>query len=288
MINEFGTHFSCFYIPEDVKAGKPETEFRVATSRGHFQGQEWRVRKDGSRFWANVAMTAIRDGSGALVGYGVITRELTVGEKFHTDSGAALQAENAVVVVDQEGRIVLVNSRAEELFGYARGDLLSTELTEPKTEQRPPKAVVDGSAGGAADSEFLNVASVTRNTSSRGVLVVDDDVNIRYSLVEALEDEGYRALSASNGVEALEVLRVLPKPPSVILLDLMMPVMDGWEFRAQQQRDPVLSKIPVVVISAHANVVEEAAQVSASAYLVKPFQLEDLVATVGKVCSSGA
>ncbi len=76
MIEEFGKHFSCFYIAEDVKAGKPETEFRVAASKGHFQGQGWRVRKNGSRFWANVAMTAVRDGSGSLVGYGVITREL--------------------------------------------------------------------------------------------------------------------------------------------------------------------------------------------------------------------
>ncbi len=62
------------------------------------------------------------------------------------------------------------------------------------------------------------------------ILVVDDDADIRYALVEALEGEGYGALSAANGLEALEVLRILPKPPSVILLDLMMPVMDGWQF----------------------------------------------------------
>ena len=61
MIEEFGKHFSCFYIAEDVKAGKPETEFRVAASKGHFQGQGWRVRKNGSRFWANVAMTAVTE-----------------------------------------------------------------------------------------------------------------------------------------------------------------------------------------------------------------------------------
>jgi PAS domain-containing protein len=121
-----GRHFSCFYIPEDVKAGKPETELRVAGSKGSFQGQGWRVKKDGSRFWANVSMTAIRDGSGSLRGYGVITQELAIGEKGQADPGAALPAENAVVVVDQEGRIVLVNSQAESLFGYARADLLAT------------------------------------------------------------------------------------------------------------------------------------------------------------------
>jgi len=127
---------------------------------------------------------------------------------------------------------------------------------------------------------------VNQQNDPNQVLVVDDDVHIRYALVDALEDEGYRALAASNGAEALQVLRELPKPPSVILLDLMMPVMDGWQFRAQQQRDPLLSKIPVVVVSAIGNGMGEAFQVSASAYLKKPFLIQDLVATVGRFCSN--
>ena len=97
-----GRHFSCFYVAEDVQAGKPETEFGLAASKGYFQGQGWRVRKDGSRFWANVAMTAIRDRGGSLLGYGVITRELPNGEKTTAGSSATPPAENAVVVVDQE------------------------------------------------------------------------------------------------------------------------------------------------------------------------------------------
>ncbi len=121
--------------------------------------------------------------------------------------------------------------------------------------------------------------------ASDQVLVVDDDVHIRYAVVDALEDEGYRALCASNGAEALQVLREMPNPPALILLDLMMPVMDGWQFRAQQQRDPLLSKIPVVVVSAIGNGTGEAFQVSASAYLKKPFLIQDLVATVGNFCS---
>ncbi len=129
---------------------------------------------------------------------------------------------------------------------------------------------------------------MNQQNASNQVLVVDDDIHIRYALVDALEDEGYRAVSASNGAEALQVLRELPKPPSVILLDLMMPVMDGWQFRAQQQRDPLLSKIPVVVVSAIGNGMGEAFQVSASAYLKKPFLVEDLVATVGRFCSNAA
>ncbi len=123
-----------------------------------------------------------------------------------------------------------------------------------------------------------------RKTSSQGVLVIDDDADIRGALVGVLEEQGYHAISASNGLEALEVLRILPTPPSVILLDLMMPVMDGWQFCAEQRQDPLLSKIPVVVVSAHGNVEAEASQVSASAYLRKPFLIQDLLHTIAKVC----
>src|SRR5919206_1695644 len=80
------------------------------------------------------------------------------------------------------------------------------------------------------------------------VLVVEDDFAIRETLRELLEDEGYRVAWAANGKEALA--RLHERAPRVILLDLMMPVMDGWEFRVAQQRDPALASIPVVVISA--------------------------------------
>src|SRR3954470_23175677 len=81
------------------------------------------------------------------------------------------------------------------------------------------------------------------------VLVVDDDQDIREALCDLLADAGYRAASVANGKEALIYLKS-GELPCVILLDLMMPVMDGWEFRRQQQGDPRLSKIPVVVITA--------------------------------------
>ncbi len=134
----------------------------------------------------------------------------------------------------------------------------------------------------ARTGEVGRLSSVHRNVSSRDVLVVDDDADIRHALIGALEEQGYHAISASNGREALTVLRTLHTPPSVILMDLMMPVMNGWEFRAEQQRDPLLSKIPVVVVSARENIREDALQVSASGYLEKPFLLQDLLQAIGE------
>ncbi|HEX9508024.1 MAG TPA: response regulator [Myxococcales bacterium] len=123
---------------------------------------------------------------------------------------------------------------------------------------------------------------------ARTILVVDDDSALRNTLIEILEEEGYRASSASNGEEALEVLRRQGPQPSLILLDMMMPVMDGWGFREEQQKDQTLSGIPVVIFSAQGNVNEMAASVSASAYLKKPLLLKELLEVVGRFCGEGA
>lgn len=84
------------------------------------------------------------------------------------------------------------------------------------------------------------------------VLVVDDDEDIRESLIGCLEDEGYRPIGAANGKQALDLLAGLDRLPCVIVLDLMMPIMDGRGFREEQLRTPTLAGIPVVMISAFA------------------------------------
>jgi CheY-like chemotaxis protein len=82
------------------------------------------------------------------------------------------------------------------------------------------------------------------------ILIVEDEPPIRDVLAEILEDEGYRVSTVSNGMEALTYLRQQADRPRLILLDLGMPVMTGWEFREEQLRDATLKDIPVVVMSA--------------------------------------
>ena len=83
------------------------------------------------------------------------------------------------------------------------------------------------------------------------VLVIDDDDDVREGLQSFLEAEGHATEGASNGREALSLLRDQPKPPSLILLDLMMPVMSGWEVLVELDVDPRLREIPVAIMSAH-------------------------------------
>lgn len=115
------------------------------------------------------------------------------------------------------------------------------------------------------------------------ILVVDDEPAIRELLVEALSDEGYLVASVSNGQEALNYLRRQEKLPDVILLDLMMPVMDGWGFRREQQRDQAISAIPVVVLSAVVDAATATTQLAVRDFIAKPIHLATLFNTVARL-----
>jgi DNA-binding response OmpR family regulator len=106
------------------------------------------------------------------------------------------------------------------------------------------------------------------------VLVVDDEVDIREAVAELLAEEGYEVLDAGDGAEALRKARAFH--PSVVLLDLMMPGMNGWEFCARRKGDPELESIPIIVLSALGRV----QGIDAVDYLQKPFELEDLLSAV--------
>jgi len=126
-----GQHFSRFFAPEDVELGKPAEELKTAATVGRSEEQGWRVRKDGSRFWANVVITAIRGKDGELLGFAKVTRDVT--ERERADE-ALRESENrfrtlfesspdAIVVTDKEGKISEVNEQVEKSFGYNRGEL---------------------------------------------------------------------------------------------------------------------------------------------------------------------
>ena len=127
-----GENFSRFYVPEDIEQHKPDCELKMAGSEGQFEDEGWRVRKDGSRFWANVVITAVRDKNGELLGFSKVTRDFTDRKKAEETvrrSEAQFHAlfefsPDAIIVSDSEGRITEMNARVERMFGYQRGELL--------------------------------------------------------------------------------------------------------------------------------------------------------------------
>jgi len=124
---------------------------------------------------------------------------------------------------------------------------------------------------------------VTDQPPRRSVLIVEDHPELRRSLTDLLQEAGYAVTSAADGQEALAALRTAP-PPDLILLDLMMPVMDGWEFRRRQRQDSALAAIPVVVISGGETLPHSPSFVDAASYLLKPIDFDVLLATVARHC----
>jgi CheY-like chemotaxis protein len=121
--------------------------------------------------------------------------------------------------------------------------------------------------------------------SGKAILVVEDDAVTRDAMTMILTEDGYSVASAANGQEALSQLRAARRgKPNLILLDLMMPVMNGWEFCQEQQKDPALKSIPVIVVSADGNVPQKAASIGVADYLLKPVDVEALLATVRRYC----
>ena len=114
------------------------------------------------------------------------------------------------------------------------------------------------------------------------ILLVEDDPDIQDAMRDVLSEEGFAVASADHGQAALDWLRAHPRP-GAILLDLMMPVMDGWTFREQQMADPALASIPVVVISADRSARTKATAMQVKACLTKPVNLAELLQTLESV-----
>ena len=133
-----------------------------------------------------------------------------------------------------------------------------------------------GSVAGGPDTATAGEPGARRPTPlGKFILLVEDDDILRGAMKMVLEWEGYRVACAADGRQALDFLRAGGRP-SLILLDVMLPGLDGWQFRQQQRRDPELAKVPVVVVS----VLDAAECPEAAAHVRKPFAAEELLEAV--------
>ena len=141
-----GSHFSCFYPADQIARGWPQHELDRAAADGRFEDEAWRIRKDGSRFWANVVITALRDSGGALVGFAKVTRDLT---DRHAQAEALRESEQrfralvdgvsdyAIYMLDPNGLVTTWNSGAERVKGYTASEVVGTHMSR----FYPPEAI---------------------------------------------------------------------------------------------------------------------------------------------------
>jgi CheY-like chemotaxis protein len=121
----------------------------------------------------------------------------------------------------------------------------------------------------------------------RLILIIDDDRDVRAALEESLCDEGYGVVSASDGQEALWKLRGMADKPDVLVLDLMMPKMDGWQFRQEQLGDPELAGIATVVLTADRSAQPESIEGEGVVFVRKPVHLDKLLDAIERARPSG-
>jgi PAS domain S-box-containing protein len=128
-----GRHFSVFYPPEDIAAGQPQRELATAAVDGWMEDEGWRVRKDGTQFWANVVITALRDPTGALRGYSKVTRDLTerraqeraIFDREQLVSGVlSATTECSIIGADLDGTITIFNAGPERMLGYSAEEMV--------------------------------------------------------------------------------------------------------------------------------------------------------------------
>ena len=122
-----GRHFSVFYPREDIESGKPDYELKVAAQEGRFEDEGWRLRKDGSRFWANVVVTALKDENGVLLGFGKVTRDISQRKWAMEANFEKLfrSSPNPILLSTlDDARFIEVNEALCELLGYTREELI--------------------------------------------------------------------------------------------------------------------------------------------------------------------
>jgi CheY-like chemotaxis protein len=126
---------------------------------------------------------------------------------------------------------------------------------------------------------------MTTKEERKLVLLVEDDPDVRDLLAAVLEEARYEVLRACHGADALSKLEQLRARCHLILLDLMMPVMNGWDFRRKQRANPALAEIPVLLMSAGAHLVAATGDLNVAGYVAKPVEIPDLLAKVQRYCA---
>jgi len=225
-----GRHFSKFYTPEDQQTGVPERALQTAAHEGKFESEGWRVRKDGTRFWASVVIDSIRSSTGELVGYAKVTRDLTERRAAEESLRASQQqfqllvqgvTDYAIYMLSPRGEISSWNSGAERIKGYTAQEVLGTHFSrfytpEDRTAGEPEKALAVAAKEGRFEKEgrrvrkdgtifWANVViDAIRATDGRllGFAKITRDVTSQRESRKALED-AREALFQAQKMEAI-------------------------------------------------------------------------------------
>jgi PAS domain S-box-containing protein len=213
-----GKHFSIFYPEEDLRKGKPAWELEVAARIGRFEDYGWRLRKDGSRFWANVVITALRDSEGRLYGFAKVTRDVTDRRQAEEQLRASEERfrllvqgvrDYAIFMLDRNGHVSSWNEGAERIKGYKAGEIIGTHFSvfypeEDIREGKPQRELDEALQAGHFEEEGWRLRKDgSRFWASVVITALKDDSGAPYGFSKVTRDftekrKAQEALEKSN------------------------------------------------------------------------------------------
>jgi CheY-like chemotaxis protein len=192
---------------------------------------------------------------------------------------------SARLIISPAGGDLYTQARAHCKCGVTYHHMKEPELdTKASSEKAAVQAFSTSEQAASAEPTLPAVdaapAALLDGVTPIDILLAEDDDDLREAVTDTLQDAGYTTVSFANGQEALEWLQDTPRLPSLVLIDMRMPVMDGWQFREKQSKDPAIAAVPVVMLSA----MNEVGKGVGVEHLKKPVQPGELLAVVARHC----
>jgi PAS domain S-box-containing protein len=226
-----GKHFSCFYTAEAVQRGQPEQELRTAAKEGRSEDEGWRMRKDGSQFWANVVLTALRDKNGKLRGFAKVTRDLTERKEAEAAQRVAsnlsyvrslIEASlDPLVTISAEGRITDVNEASAQATGVPRERLIGADFSNYFTE---PEKAREGYRRVFSEGFVRDYPLAIRHVSGRVA-----DVLYNASVYRDEQGQVLGVFAAARDITERKRAEERIRQQSNDIMELSTPVMQVWQ-----------------------------------------------------------